>query len=64
MSEAVLSAMPSMSERLVLDAPMDIRNMGMTEYTILTEVSVRKQVLSYVRFMSYSLLDQLVVPVE
>ena len=30
-SEAVLSAMPSMSERLVLDAPIDIKNMGITE---------------------------------
>lgn len=43
-SEAVLSAIPSISERLVFDAPIDIRNIGITEYTIFTEVSVRKLV--------------------
>jgi hypothetical protein len=43
-SEAVLSAMPSIRARLVLDAPIDKRNMGITEYTILTDVSVRKLV--------------------
>ena len=44
MSAAVLSAMPSINARLVLEAPIDIRNIGITEYTILTEVSVRKLV--------------------
>jgi len=43
--EAVLSAIPSIRARLVFEAPIDIRNMGMTEYTILTEVSVRKLVI-------------------
>jgi len=40
----VLSAIPSINARLVFDAPIDIRNIGITEYTILTEVSVRKLV--------------------
>jgi hypothetical protein len=43
-SEAVLSAIPSIIARLVFEAPIDIRNMGITEYTIFTEVSVRKLV--------------------
>ena len=42
--DAVLSAIPSIRARLVLEAPIDSRNMGITEYTILTEVSVRKLV--------------------
>jgi len=42
--DAVLSAMPSIKERLVLDAPIESKNIGITEYTILADVSVRKLV--------------------
>jgi len=41
---AVLSAMPSIRDRLVLEAPKESRNMGITEYTILVEVSVSRLV--------------------
>lgn len=42
--EAVLSAIPSIIDKLVFDAPIDIKNIGITEYTILTDVSVKKLV--------------------
>jgi hypothetical protein len=41
---AVLSATPSISERLVFEAPIESRNIGITAYTIFTDVSVRKLV--------------------
>ena len=43
-NEAVLSAMPSINEIAVLDAPIDSKNRGMTLYTILVDVSVKKLV--------------------
>jgi hypothetical protein len=42
--EAVLSATPSISERVVFDAPIDNKKSGITLYTILVDVSVRKLV--------------------
>jgi len=40
----VLSATPSISEIVVLDAPIESRNRGMTLYIILVDVSVKKLV--------------------
>jgi hypothetical protein len=42
--EAVLSAMPSIRDICVFDAPIDRRKSGMTLYTILDDVSVKKLV--------------------
>jgi hypothetical protein len=44
-TEAVLSAIPSIKESSVLEAPRDNKNMGMTAYIILVVVSVRKLVI-------------------
>ncbi|GAB1454606.1 hypothetical protein MASR2M47_46620 [Draconibacterium sp.] len=43
-NDAVLSAIPSIKDIVVLDAPIDNKNMGITLYTILVEVSVKKLV--------------------
>ena len=42
--DAVLSAIPSINEIAVLDAPIDNKNRGITLYTILVDVSVKKLV--------------------
>jgi len=42
--EAVLSAIPSIIDKVVLDAPMDKRKSGITLYTIFVDVSVKKLV--------------------
>ena len=44
MIDAVLSAMPSINEIVVLEAPIDIKNSGMTLYIILVDVSVKRLV--------------------
>ncbi|GHS89981.1 hypothetical protein FACS1894201_11310 [Bacteroidia bacterium] len=43
-SEAVLSAMPSMSDKTLLDAPIDIKNNGITLYSIFVDTSIKKLV--------------------
>jgi len=43
-NDAVLSAIPSIKDKLVLLAPIDKRNIGITEYNIFTDVSERKLV--------------------
>jgi len=43
-NDAVLSAMPSMSDMVVFDAPIDNKNSGITLYNIFDEVSVKKLV--------------------
>ena len=43
-NDAVLSAIPSIREIVVLDAPIDNKNSGITLYTILVDVSVKKLV--------------------
>ena len=42
--DAVLSAIPSINDIVVLDAPIDNKNRGITLYTILVDVSVKKLV--------------------
>ena len=43
-NEAVLSAIPSIKDIVVLDAPIDNKKRGITLYTILVDVSVKKLV--------------------
>lgn len=42
--EAVLSAMPSIREMVVFEAPIDIRKSGITLYTIFVDMSVKRLV--------------------
>jgi len=43
-NDAVLSAIPSIKDIVVLDAPMDNKNSGITLYIIFVDVSVKKLV--------------------
>lgn len=42
--DAVLSAIPSIREMVVFEAPIDMRKSGMTLYTIFVDMSVKRLV--------------------
>ena len=75
-NDAVLSAIPSIKEIVVFDAPIDNRNSGITLYTILVDVSVKKLVnpvkkaffsnpnifFLFIHFISHSAVSFLMLP--